>query len=106
MKLDEVQGLFAKISNLLFEFELAYFKTAKMSYLKLLLLLFVYLFFFSVTDSPGTDMPHFSNELLVSQRAHVENLTFSYYLRHGRPSFAFVSFVSERLKDATVSKSK
>ena len=51
-------------------------------------------------------MPHFSNELLVSQRAHLENLTFSYYLRHGRPSFAFVSFVSERLKDATVSKSK
>ena len=40
MKLEEVQGLFAKISNLLFEFELAYFKTAKMSYLKLLLLLF------------------------------------------------------------------
>ena len=39
MKLEEVQGLFAKISNLLFEFELAYFKTAKMSYLKLLLLL-------------------------------------------------------------------
>lgn len=41
MKLEEVQGLFAKISNLLFEFELAYFKTAKMSYLKLLLLLFL-----------------------------------------------------------------
>ena len=41
MKLEEVQGLFAKISNLLFEFELAYFKTAEMSYLKLLLLLFL-----------------------------------------------------------------
>lgn len=51
-------------------------------------------------------MPHFSNELLVSQRAHVEKLTFSYYLRHGRPSFAFVAFVGERLKDATVSKAK
>ena len=75
-----------------------------MSYLKLLLLLLFVLF--SVTDSPGNDMPHFSNELLVSQRAHVEKLTFSYYLRHGRPSFAFVSFVSDRLKDATVSKSK
>lgn len=105
MKLEEVQGLFAKISNLLFEFELSYFKTAKISYLKLLLLL-LFVLFFSVTDSPGSDMPHFSNELLVSQRAHVEKLTFSYYLRHGRPSFAFVSFVSERLKDATVSKSK
>lgn len=45
MKLEEVQGLFAKISNLLFEFELAYFKTAKMSYLKLLLLLLFVLFF-------------------------------------------------------------
>ena len=39
MKLEEVQGSFAKISNLLFEFELPYFKTAKMTYLKLLLLL-------------------------------------------------------------------
>lgn len=106
MKLEEVQGPFEKISNLLFEFELPLFKTAKMSYLRSLLFLFVYLSFFSVTDSPGSDMPHFSNELLVSQRAHIEKLTFSYYLRHGRPSFAFVSFVSERLKDATVSKSK
>ncbi|XP_078373747.1 spatacsin-like isoform X3 [Oculina patagonica] len=52
------------------------------------------------------DMPHFSNDLLVSQHAHVEKLTFSYYLRHGRPSFAFVSFVGEKLKDATVSKAK
>ena len=51
-------------------------------------------------------MPHFSNELLVSQHAHVEKLTFSYYLRHGRPSFAFVSFIGEKLKDATVSKAK
>lgn len=46
MKLEEVQGLFAKISNLLFEFELAYFKTAKMSYLKLLLLLLLFVLFF------------------------------------------------------------
>ena len=45
MKLEEFQGLFAKISNLLFEFELAYFKTAKMSYLKLLLLLLLLLLF-------------------------------------------------------------
>ncbi len=52
------------------------------------------------------DMPHFSYDLLVSQHAHVEKLTFSYYLRHGRPSFAFVSFVGEKLKDATVSKAK
>ena len=63
------------------------------------LLSYVYL------DSP-CDMPHFSNELLVSQHAHVEKLTFSYYLRHGRPSFAFVSFVGERLKDTTMSKAR
>ncbi|XP_015777504.1 PREDICTED: spatacsin-like [Acropora digitifera] len=56
-------------------------------------------------DSP-CDMPHFSNELLVSQHAHVEKLTFSYYLRHGRPSFAFIAFLGEKLKDATVSKAK
>lgn len=51
-------------------------------------------------------MPHFSNNLLVSQHAHVEKLTYSYYLRHGRPSFAFVSFIGEKLKDAIVSKAK
>ena len=44
MKLEEVQGPFAKIINLLFEFELPYFKRAKMSYLKLLFLLFVLFF--------------------------------------------------------------
>ena len=80
---------------------------SKLNVLSEVIIIIICLFvLFSVTDSPGGDMPHFSNELLVSQRAHVENLTFSYYLRHGRPSFAFVSFVSERLKDATVSKSK
>ena len=61
--------------------------------------------YFCFSDT-SFDMPHFSNDLLVSQHAHVEKLTFSYYLRHGRPSFAFVSFIGEKLKDATVSKTK
>ena len=61
--------------------------------------------YFCFSDT-SFDMPHFSNDLLVSQHGHVEKLTFSYYLRHGRPSFAFVSFIGEKLKDATMSKAK
>ncbi|PFX34693.1 Spatacsin [Stylophora pistillata] len=50
------------------------------------------------------DMQHFSCDSLVSQHAHKERLTFAYYLRHGRPSFAFVAFIGEKLKDVNISK--
>ena len=52
------------------------------------------------------DMQHFSCDSLVFQHAHRERLTFSYYLRHGRPSFAFVAFIGEKLKDVNVSKAR
>ena len=38
-------------------------------------------------------MPHFSQEELVRRFAHVETLQFTYYLRQGRPCFAFCTFI-------------
>ncbi|KAL4227664.1 Spastic paraplegia 11 (autosomal recessive) [Mactra antiquata] len=45
------------------------------------------------------DMPYFSQPLLVSQYGHVEQLRYNYYLKQGRPSFAFVTFLAEELKN-------
>ncbi|XP_066273752.1 spatacsin-like isoform X2 [Branchiostoma lanceolatum] len=44
------------------------------------------------------DMPHFSHQELVSQYAHTEDLQFTYYLRRGRPSFAFAKFLSAEME--------
>ncbi|XP_078607878.1 spatacsin-like isoform X2 [Branchiostoma floridae x Branchiostoma japonicum] len=44
------------------------------------------------------DMPHFSHLELVSQYAHTEDLQFTYYLRRGRPSFAFAKFLSAEME--------
>ena len=41
------------------------------------------------------EMPHFSQPELVSRYAYKERLPFTYYLTKGRPSFAFVTFVSQ-----------
>ena len=38
-------------------------------------------------------LPHFSQEDLVEKYAHVEVLQFTYYLRQGRPCFAFCTFI-------------
>ena len=43
-------------------------------------------------------MPHFSQKDLVSRFAHEETLNFTYYLRQGRPSFAFCALVLEQIK--------
>jgi spatacsin len=45
-------------------------------------------------DNVMQEMPHFSHPVLVSQYAYKERLPFTYYLLKGRPSFAFVTFVS------------
>ena len=51
---------------------------------------FIYLF----TDL-STDMPHFSQKNLVEKFGHKETLTYWYFLKHGRPSFAFLIFLSK-----------
>ncbi|XP_067293056.1 spatacsin [Pseudorasbora parva] len=45
----------------------------------------------------SSEPPHFSSSHLVSQFAAVENLDFLYYLRHGRPAFAFGVFLTQHL---------
>ncbi|KAM6973367.1 spatacsin [Aplochiton taeniatus] len=48
------------------------------------------------TDT-SSDLPHFSSPHLVHKYALVENLDFLYYLRHGRPSFAYGTFLVQQL---------
>uniref|UniRef100_A0A2K6CZ67 SPG11 vesicle trafficking associated, spatacsin n=1 Tax=Macaca nemestrina TaxID=9545 RepID=A0A2K6CZ67_MACNE len=42
-------------------------------------------------------LPHFSSPDLVNKYAVVERLNFAYYLHHGRPSFAFGTFLVQEL---------
>ncbi|CAN9499040.1 unnamed protein product [Ophioblennius macclurei] len=44
-----------------------------------------------------SELPHFSSPHLVSRFALVENLDFLFYLRHGRPSFAYATFIVQQL---------
>ncbi|KAL7401647.1 hypothetical protein ABVT39_002603 [Epinephelus coioides] len=48
-----------------------------------------------------SELPHFSSPHLVNRFALVENLDFLYYLRHGRPSFAYATFLVQQLSRCT-----
>lgn len=48
-------------------------------------------------SAEAPELPHFSSPHLVSRFALVEHLDFLFYLRHGRPSFAFATFLSQQL---------
>ncbi|NWS74279.1 SPTCS protein, partial [Crotophaga sulcirostris] len=50
----------------------------------------------AVSDA-SSDFPHFSSPELVNKYAVVERLDFLYYLHHGRPSFAFGTFLVQQL---------
>ncbi|XP_043836659.1 LOW QUALITY PROTEIN: spatacsin [Dromiciops gliroides] len=45
----------------------------------------------------SSDLPHFSSPDLVNKYSIMERLNFAYYLRHGRPSFAFGTFLVQEL---------
>ncbi|GAB1610156.1 spatacsin-like isoform X1 [Argonauta hians] len=47
-------------------------------------------------------MPHFSLPELVSKYARQEDIDFTYYLRQGRPTFAFCSFLTDEFNHGTV----
>ena len=51
---------------------------------------------FQISDAQ-TEMPYFSQAQLVSHFAYTEQLRYTYYLKQGRPSFAFVTFLAEEL---------
>ncbi|KAM7158209.1 spatacsin isoform 2-T2 [Molossus nigricans] len=49
-------------------------------------------------------LPHFSSPDLVNKYAVVERLNFAYYLYHGRPSFAFGTFLVQELTKSKTPK--
>lgn len=51
----------------------------------------------TLNSTETSELPHFSSGHLVNRFALVENLDFLYYLRHGRPSFAFATFLVQQL---------
>ncbi|XP_069136705.1 LOW QUALITY PROTEIN: spatacsin-like [Argopecten irradians] len=52
-------------------------------------------------------LPHFSMSELVNRYAYTERIRYTYYLRQGRPSFAFASFLAEQVDtDPTTLSSK
>ncbi|XP_070687544.1 spatacsin [Pempheris klunzingeri] len=51
----------------------------------------------TLNSTETSELPHFSSPHLVNRFALVENLDFLYYLRHGRPSFAFTTFLVQQL---------
>lgn len=51
----------------------------------------------TLNSTEMSELPHFSSPHLVNRFALVENLDFLYYLRHGRPSFAYATFLIQQL---------
>uniref|UniRef100_A0A8C0NIE2 SPG11 vesicle trafficking associated, spatacsin n=1 Tax=Canis lupus familiaris TaxID=9615 RepID=A0A8C0NIE2_CANLF len=49
-------------------------------------------------------LPHFSSPDLVNKYAIMERLNFAYYLQHGRPSFAFGTFLVQELTKSKTPK--
>ncbi|TKC36154.1 hypothetical protein EI555_020107, partial [Monodon monoceros] len=52
----------------------------------------------------ASQLPHFSSPDLVNKYAIVERLNFAYYLHHGRPSFAFGTFLVQELTKSKTPK--
>ncbi|XP_063268578.1 spatacsin isoform X2 [Prinia subflava] len=50
----------------------------------------------AVSDA-WSELPHFSSAELVSRHAVLERLDFLFYLLHGRPAFAFGTFLGQQL---------
>ncbi|XP_041852171.1 spatacsin isoform X2 [Melanotaenia boesemani] len=51
----------------------------------------------TLNSAETSEPPHFSSPHLVSRFALMENLDFLYYIRHGRPSFAYGNFLMQQL---------
>ncbi|XP_038561946.1 spatacsin-like [Micropterus salmoides] len=51
----------------------------------------------TLNSTEASEFPHFSSPHLVNRFALVENLDFLYYLRHGRPSFAYATLLVQHL---------
>ncbi|XP_063053178.1 spatacsin isoform X2 [Engraulis encrasicolus] len=67
------------------------------------------LFWWQSANTLGTtdmtpDLPHFSTPYLVNKYALLENLDFLHHLRHGRPSFAYGTFLVQHLANVNDEK--
>ncbi|KAK7011656.1 spatacsin [Biomphalaria glabrata] len=60
---------------------------------------------FAGEDSPKV-MPHFSEPQQTALHSRHHKLSFPYYLKHGRPVYAYLSFLSEELDRSEVSLSQ
>ena len=49
------------------------------------------------TDSMQ-EMPYFSHSELVTRYGYSEHLRYIYYLKQARPSFAFITFLTEEFR--------
>ncbi|XP_073798479.1 spatacsin isoform X2 [Danio rerio] len=58
----------------------------------------------SASSEASSEPPHFSSSHLVSNFAIVENLDFLYFLRHGRPAFAYAVYLTQHLRDCSNTK--
>ncbi|KAL2093283.1 hypothetical protein ACEWY4_010595 [Coilia grayii] len=56
------------------------------------------------TTEMTPDLPHFSTPYLVNKYALLENLDFLHHLRHGRPSFAYGTFLVQHLANVSDEK--
>ncbi|KAH3730075.1 spatacsin-like isoform X1 [Dreissena polymorpha] len=50
-------------------------------------------------EDASKEMPYFSLSALVASHGYEEQLRYNYYLKQGRPSFAFVTFLAEEFKN-------
>ncbi|XP_029992662.1 spatacsin [Sphaeramia orbicularis] len=55
----------------------------------------------TLNSTETSELPHFSSPHLVNRFALVENLDFLYYLRHGRPSFAYATFLVQQMSSCS-----
>lgn len=55
----------------------------------------------TLSSTETSELPHFSSPHLVQKFALKENLDYLYYLRHGRPSFAYATFLVQQLSGSS-----
>nr|XP_054756524.1 spatacsin-like [Lytechinus pictus] len=50
-------------------------------------------------EDTTSEMPYFSDPILIERYAYTEAFSYTYYLRQGRPSFAYVTFITSLLQE-------
>eukprot|EP00057_Strongylocentrotus_purpuratus_P015768 XP_011670242.1 PREDICTED: spatacsin [Strongylocentrotus purpuratus] len=53
-------------------------------------------------EDTTSEMPYFADSSLIERYAYTEAFSYTYYLRQGRPSFAYTTFITSLLQDGNV----